>query len=214
VAAISFEIMKRGFGLYIQLFPTYALIYGAFATVPIFLLWIYLSWLIVLFGAVVVAVLPRWRMGVADQEDEPGARFYTALKLIEELYRSQDGAHAPGTAQLAAASAASEDEIERLLERMEAEHWVRRVEPSGWVLGRDLESLRVADLYRSFVLRARPSEPRSRMEKEVAALLGTEDERLNVSVGSLLERSPADDAGEDSREPPAAAERESRQMKS
>ena len=57
-AAVGFEVMKRGFGVYVLLFPTYDLIYGTFATIPIFLLWIYLSWLIILFGAVVVAKVP------------------------------------------------------------------------------------------------------------------------------------------------------------
>src|SRR5260364_337673 len=45
LAALAFELLKRGFGLYIRAFPTYAAIYGAFAAVPIFLLWVYLSWL-------------------------------------------------------------------------------------------------------------------------------------------------------------------------
>jgi membrane protein len=61
LAAVAFEAMKHGFALYIAHFPTYKLIYGAFASVPIFLLWIYLSWLVVLVGAVTAAVMPEWR---------------------------------------------------------------------------------------------------------------------------------------------------------
>ena len=61
LAAIAFEAMKRGFAFYITQFPTYKLVYGAFASVPIFLLWIYLSWLVVLIGAVTAAVMPEWR---------------------------------------------------------------------------------------------------------------------------------------------------------
>ena len=61
LAAIAFEAMKRGFAFYITQFPTYKLVYGAFAGVPIFLLWIYLSWLVVLIGAVTAAVMPEWR---------------------------------------------------------------------------------------------------------------------------------------------------------
>ena len=57
VAGIGFEVAKRAFALYLQQVPTYALIYGAFATVPIFLIWLYLSWVVVLAGAVFTAGL-------------------------------------------------------------------------------------------------------------------------------------------------------------
>jgi len=57
VAAILFELTKRGFSLFILNFNNYEVIYGALATLPIFLIWIYLSWLVTLLGAEVVAVL-------------------------------------------------------------------------------------------------------------------------------------------------------------
>src|ERR1051326_2265355 len=58
LAGIAFEIAKRGFALYLAQVPTYALIYGAFATIPIFLVWLYMSWVVVLAGAVFTAMLP------------------------------------------------------------------------------------------------------------------------------------------------------------
>lgn len=54
IAAILFEIVRRGFSLYVQAFSSYQLIYGIFSTIPIFLIWLYASWLIFLFGALVV----------------------------------------------------------------------------------------------------------------------------------------------------------------
>lgn len=54
VAAILVELAKSGFALFITLSPSYQLIYGAFAAVPLFLLWIYITWQIVLLGAVIV----------------------------------------------------------------------------------------------------------------------------------------------------------------
>lgn len=58
-AALAFSLMQRGFEIYLAQFPSFTLIYGAFATVPIFLLWLYLSWGVILVGALVAATLPK-----------------------------------------------------------------------------------------------------------------------------------------------------------
>jgi membrane protein len=66
-AALAFEAAKRGFAVYIVTVPTYQVVYGALAALPLFLLWIYVSWMIVLVGAAIVATLtegpPRRRQG-------------------------------------------------------------------------------------------------------------------------------------------------------
>jgi membrane protein len=59
LAAGAFLAMQRLFGLYIVKFPTYTLIYGAFAAIPTFLVWLYASWTVILVGALVTADLPR-----------------------------------------------------------------------------------------------------------------------------------------------------------
>jgi membrane protein len=61
VAALLLYVMKFGFALYVTSFSTYTLIYGAFAAIPVFLLWVYFSWLSVLLGAHVAASLPLLR---------------------------------------------------------------------------------------------------------------------------------------------------------
>lgn len=58
LTALAFVAMQRLFALYVVKLPTYTLIYGAFATIPIFLLWLYLSWTVILVGALVTAELP------------------------------------------------------------------------------------------------------------------------------------------------------------
>jgi membrane protein len=59
LTALAFVGMQRLFALYIVKLPTYALIYGAFAALPIFLLWLYLSWTVILIGALITAELPH-----------------------------------------------------------------------------------------------------------------------------------------------------------
>ncbi len=56
LAGVSVEVAKRGFGWYVGQFPTYTMIYGAFAVLPIFLVWVYVSWVVVLAGATVTAM--------------------------------------------------------------------------------------------------------------------------------------------------------------
>ncbi len=60
-AALGFLLMQKAFGFYLSRFPSFTLVYGAFATVPIFLLWLYLSWAVVLLGALVAVTLPEFR---------------------------------------------------------------------------------------------------------------------------------------------------------
>lgn len=58
-AALGFSLMQKGFELYLAKFPSYTLIYGAFASVPIFLLWLHLSWVVILLGGLIAASLPK-----------------------------------------------------------------------------------------------------------------------------------------------------------
>lgn len=59
IAAILFEFAKQGFTFYISWIPTYQLLYGALAAIPLFLIWLYVSWLIILFGAEVTHALDK-----------------------------------------------------------------------------------------------------------------------------------------------------------
>lgn len=60
-AAVGISLMQRGFEIYLSNVPSYTLIYGAFAVVPIFLVWLYLCWLVLLLGGLIAATLHRHR---------------------------------------------------------------------------------------------------------------------------------------------------------
>jgi membrane protein len=93
--AIVLEIMRQGFAFYLTRFPSYTVIYGAFATLPIFLLWIYLSWLAVLFGATLAATLPALRQKRWALQHYTGDHFADALKVLQALWLAQ-GSTPPG----------------------------------------------------------------------------------------------------------------------
>lgn len=86
VAALLIELGKKLLTAYIAAVPTYSAVYGAFATVPILLLWIYVAWLMVLLGAVVAAYLPTLLSGRLRQGATPGWPFQLAVEALQQLH--------------------------------------------------------------------------------------------------------------------------------
>jgi membrane protein len=89
-AATGIEIARRLLAFYLGNVPTYSLIYGAFATVPILLLWIYIAWLIVLWGAVIAAYMPSLLRHQRRPGTAPGWRFELALDVLRALAAVRD----------------------------------------------------------------------------------------------------------------------------
>ncbi len=84
--AAGIELAKRALSWYLAAVPTYSLVYGAFATLPILLVWIYLSWVIVLMGAVIAAYLPSLLTGVARRGSAHGWQFQLAIEVLQQLH--------------------------------------------------------------------------------------------------------------------------------
>ncbi|MBS4097355.1 MAG: YihY family inner membrane protein [Sulfuricella sp.] len=154
VAGVAFELMKKLFALYLTTFPTYTLVYGAFAILPIFLVWVYLSWLTILFGAVMAAALPYWHRSIRGHENTPAFQFAQALIALRVLYQAWLGGAALPLAEIQAHLQVGLDESEDILMRLEKAHWVSRTASHAWLLSCDPDALSVAEIFREFVFRA------------------------------------------------------------
>ena len=88
-AAAGIELAKKALALYLSNVPTYSMIYGAFATLPILLVWIYVAWVIVLMGAVIAAYLPSLLAGVARRGGGHGWQFQLAVEVLQRLNRDK-----------------------------------------------------------------------------------------------------------------------------
>jgi membrane protein len=169
VAAIAFEVAKRLFGVFIKQFPTYAIIYGALAALPLFLLWMYVSWLITLVGALLTAALPVVKYERWWYEPVPGDAFVDAVAILKVLHgkvRVSDSALV-SSASIRAHTRIGYDEMTALLDRMVTVGWVGRVQADvtarsrwgkrvresedNWVLLVNPGKVRLADVYRLFV---------------------------------------------------------------
>ncbi len=130
--AIGFAGAKRLLALYFGTVPTYNMIYGAFATVPIFLVWIYLTWVIVLLGAVVAAYAPVAGMQIARWPAGAGSRFLLGLAIVRALRRAaQAGATGLSAGALSKALSIDPLQIDPLLETLIDIDWIGRLDEPG-----------------------------------------------------------------------------------
>ncbi|MDP1742103.1 YihY family inner membrane protein [Polaromonas sp.] len=90
--ASGIELAKKALTLYLSSVPTYSLVYGAFATLPILLVWIYVAWVIVLLGAVIAAYLPSLLAGVKRRGSAHGWQFQLAVELLQQLHAARSTA--------------------------------------------------------------------------------------------------------------------------
>ena len=186
LGGVVFELMKRGFAVYVSYFPTYTLVYGAFATIPVFLLWVYLSWLVVIFGAVVVAALPEWRDAAGQRQPAPGSDFFDALQILKILWRAHHSGAPVTLAALLGAATVRIENVERILDTMVETGWVRRTLPNGWVLHRDASTITVQDVFGVFVFRAEAHRPGREADPALEALVHEMGERMSESTRLTL----------------------------
>jgi membrane protein len=129
--AAATEIARKLLAYYFGQMPTYSVVYGAFATVPILLVWIYLAWSIVLIGAVLVANLPSLLAGISRDGRGVGWRFQLALEVLQRLQvaRATD-AHGASLSTLCEDLALDPLQLEDVLATLVDLDWIARLSES------------------------------------------------------------------------------------
>jgi len=158
VAALLFEAMKDVFAHYVVKAPAYSAVYGTFATIPLFLLWVYLSWLVILFGAEVTVSIGYWRDQLWKRVATPGARFRDVVELGRLLVEA--GGSCAEFQDLQKKAAIPSDQLEDALHHLMDAGVVRQEGRHGFRLARKPEEITLGDLYRAAVA------PGARLEPE------------------------------------------------
>jgi membrane protein len=163
-AAVGIELAKRLLAWYIGLVPTYSMVYGAFATVPILLVWIYIAWVIVLLGAVIAAYLPSLLAGVRRRGGGHGWQFQLALEVLGHLQAARTGARRGLTVgELATTMEVEELQLEPVLQTLVQLDWIGRLneidaqEATRYVMLADVQSTALEPLLRHLLLPASES---------------------------------------------------------
>jgi membrane protein len=156
VASALGELLSWGFGVYIRA-GTLVSIYGAFSALPLLLLWIYLSWFALLFGAAIAATLPMLRTTRFADERRAGNRFLTAAALLRALLLARGGGDEGRvrTEALARGVRVAEDAGYGLLLELERLGYVSRLEglhAGKWMLTCDPRQATLLPLFRRLVL--------------------------------------------------------------
>lgn len=201
VAALLFEGMKHLLGLYVRSFPTYDLIYGAFASIPIFLLWLFLAWMVILLGAEVTASLSHWRSGLWRRVFAPEVEFQDALSVSRELMASRDQGRAIALTELRDKVDLPLDELEDILDRLLHANIIEKTTAGTYVLVKNPDQVTVAELYRLFVLRGGTLRVEDLAALSPALARAASDQEAAMKV-TLLQAFPARERGE--AESPAA----------
>ncbi|OHE85209.1 MAG: hypothetical protein A2579_13165 [Lysobacterales bacterium RIFOXYD1_FULL_69_11] len=154
LATVLFELVKWALGVYLGTFGNYSRIYGGLAFVPIFLLWVFLSWVAVLLGASLASAVSAFRYQPVHLRLPIGYEMYGLLRLLarfREARRKGEGLHTDRIQQLE--PILTDALVQDMLAQLEEIAVVRRAEDGEWLLARDLDELTMAELYEACQLR-------------------------------------------------------------
>jgi membrane protein len=191
LTAVILEGMKQGFAYYISQFSTYTVIYGAFAALPVFLIWVYLSWLGILLGALWAANIPAIRINRIELETHPGAALIESILLMQALDHARD-ATPPGcpSTELMHALRIRSDTITELLQTLTELGMVANTQSQGqdrWVLACNPATKSLGPLFDRLAI-DRHALLRLNQPELTAAITALIDQKTNPTLANVLLR--------------------------
>jgi len=205
VAGVLFELLKAGFGIYVANAGSFRSVYGSLAALPVFLVWMYLAWAVVLFGAIVAATRPEWLSARRAQEFgplTPARALVRALQVVGKLLEAAGKGETVSEQVLLEVTYGDGAGLGVVLARLEESGVIARTEADAPVVMRDLEGFTVSDLYSA--LGYGPGAPYRDHDEEphwtdpvgelVAAYNTARDETLGTPVKDVIARARAAEA--------------------
>jgi membrane protein len=194
IGAVLFEVARWGFTLFVSNAQTYQQIYGVLATIPIFLLWIYLSWVIAILGASVAASLSAYEYHAPAQTLPEGAEFLGLMVVLRHFVEAQRrGCNVdPATIRLQEPYLRSAS-IVSYFDDLQRADLIQRGEAGGWLLSRSLDSTDLLRVYRhtSYRLPLHPMEEARTLGINLPAtlieLLAEVARMLDATLGTRLD---------------------------
>lgn len=189
-AVALIELVKYAAGSYLGSFGAYDKLYGALALIPIFLGWVYFSWVAILLGASLASSLSAFRYQPASQRLPAGFEMHGLLRLIgrfDEFRRDGKGLHLDDIRRLE--PVLTDGLVQQMLGQLGAIGIVSRAETGEWLLARDLDTVSLAELYDACQLRIPvaeawlPAREDALGEAAIAAL-----DELRIPLRDLLKR--------------------------
>lgn len=199
IIGLVFEGLKRVFGLAVSNFTSYEAVYGAFAALPIFLLWLYLSWNIILLGVEISYTLTIF----TTRESHPRHPLFSTLDMVNVIYKNHARGKTTNEKELRAVLGRRElPKWNSYLSQLEEEHLIMRANDGNYQMQKDIGGLSLWHFYKKMPyplpikdeldeLERAPNDPWcGDMLNRLEDIESHAKHALNVSLADVLDNTP------------------------